>query len=522
MVWAKSRLGMRWGATNERAHVMATISRRSLLAATVATAAVGAIPFPIWFERQAKAQDAVTRYNLQTPAGTDMAAQYAAAVKILMTMPESDPRSWTFWWYTHWVKGSTTKEAELARIFPDPADPRRALALESWNTCQPHGTGMDRMMFLPWHRMFVYFYERLIRSALNNPAFTLPYWNYSPDSAFPYQRPIPPEFRKRTDPLYGALYRSAHRSGINSGNPIDLGQESAGRLNLALSLSQKTYLPQGTIPGFCNRLNSHVHGNVHTLVGNSLGMASVKYAGNDPLFWVHHSNIDRIWESWNKAGFANPTSDTWLNKSFVFADELGQRVVATVRDFVDPAVLGYGYDALESVPPPPPPPVAVASVQLATSSESSIKPRTAAVARKLALGARPSRALLQPVDARQGSFSDRVRNLPAGHRLYLVLEDLFAETPPEVVYDVYLNLAPGASAKDAMRHHVGDLNFFEAVGHESHGPGGAFFSYDITDLALGLLANKRIGFNAIVTIVPAGRPAVSARPTIGKISIVEQ
>jgi tyrosinase len=518
MVRPKSCLGMRC-SIGERGHVMATISRRSLLGATVATAAVGAIPFPIWFDRQAKAQAAVTRYNLQTPAGAEMAAQYAAAVKILMTTPESDPRSWTFWWYTHWVKGSTTKEAEVARIFPDPADPRGALALESWNTCQPHGTGMNRMMFLPWHRMFVYFYERLIRSALNNPTFSLPYWNYSPDSAFPYQRPIPPEFRKRTDPLYGSLYRSAHRSGINSGNPIDLGQESAGRLNLRLSLSQKTYLPQGTIPGFCNQLNSHVHGNVHVLVGNSLGMGSVKYAGNDPLFWMHHSNIDRIWESWNKAGNTNPTSTTWLNKSFVFADELGQRVVARVGDFVDPAALGYGYDGLESIPPPP---VATAVLQQVASSESSIQASPVAVARGLVLGARPSRALLQPLDARQGSFADRVRNLPTGRRLYLVLENLFAETPPDVIYDVYLNLPPGASAKDSQRHRVGDLNFFEAVGHESHGAGGAFFSYDITDLALGLLANKRIGFNALVTIVPVGRPAVSARPTIGKISIVEQ
>ena len=292
-----------------------------------------------------------------------------------------------------------------------------------------------------------------------------------------------------------------------------------------MSLSQTAFVQQGAVPGFSNQLNSHVHGNVHTLVGNSLGLGKVQYAGNDPLFWMHHSNIDRIWESWNKAGFANPTTNTWLNKSFVFADELGLRVVARVRDFVDIAVLGYGYDGLESVPPPPPPPpppVATATAQKATSIETSINPQTVAVAHKLALGARASRTLLQPVDARQGSISDRVRNLPAGRRLYLMLEDLFAETPPEVIYDVYLNLAPGASAKDAKRHRVGDFNFFEAVGHESHGPGGAFFSYDITDVALALLADKRLGFNAIVTIVPAGRPAVSARPTIGKISIVEQ
>jgi tyrosinase len=503
---------------------MRKFSRRSFIFG--AGAGLGAIPFGIWLEKHADAQAAGVRYNIQTPIGDQMAARYATAVRTLMSLPEQDPRSWTFLWYTHWVRGDTTKEAEIARIYPDTADPRNALALETWSTCQPHAAGSNKQLFLPWHRMFVYFYERLLRSVLADPEFSLPYWNYSPDSVGPYQTSIPPQFRARLDPLFSSLYRSSRISAVNKGRAIDYGKESQQRLHLAPSMSQTTYGPVGAIPGFNNQLNSHVHGNVHTLIGNSLGMASMKWSGNDPIFWMHHSNIDRIWESWNQAGFTNPTTNSWLNKTFVFVDELGQRVVARVRDFTSPALLGYSYDSLEPVPPPPPPTetMAVASASsLKVQAASSDTPVTVAAAQKVVLGQRASRVTLVTSNGRQGTFDQRVRYLRPGRRLYLVLDDLYTKLPVEVVYDVYLNLPSGAGTKQAMAHWVGDLNFFDALDHHhDHNAGPSFVSYDITDKAQALLVKRRLGPNAVVTIVPAGTPAAGVRPEIGQVSIVEQ
>jgi tyrosinase len=504
---------------------MHAISRRSFIAA--AATGLGTIPFLTWLDKHADAQAARVRYNIQTPIGDQMAARYATAVKALMALPAQDPRSWTFLWYTHWVRGDTTKEAEIARIYPDSADPRGALALETWSTCQPHATGSSKLMFLPWHRMFVYFYERLLRSVLADSDFTLPYWNYSPDSLGPYQTSIPPQFRARLDPLFSSLYRSSRISAVNSGRAIDYGKEVYQRLHLAPSMSQTTYAPVGAILGFNNQLNSHVHGNVHTLVGNSLGMANVKWAGNDPIFWMHHSNIDRIWESWNKAGFSNPATTSWLNRTFVFVDELGQRVAAQVRDFTNPALLGYSYDSLETPPPPPPPPPAGTTVASNGSPKvqpaSSDTPVAVAVARKVLLGQRATRVLLVTSNGRQGSFDQRVRYLRPGRRLYLVLEDLYARMATDVVYDLYLNLPSGAGAKQAVAHWVGDLNFFDAVDHKhDHNAEPSFVSYDITDTAQALLVKRRLGPNAVVTIVPAGTPAANARPEIGRVSIVEQ
>ncbi|KAI9698509.1 MAG: hypothetical protein M1836_004090 [Candelina mexicana] len=41
-----------------------------------------------------------------------------------------------------------------------------------------------------------------------------------------------------------------------------------------------------------------VHGTIHVLVGNGGHMADVPYAGFDPIFWLHHANVDRLFAIW--------------------------------------------------------------------------------------------------------------------------------------------------------------------------------------------------------------------------------
>jgi hypothetical protein len=53
-------------------------------------------------------------------------------------------------------------------------------------------------------------------------------------------------------------------------------------------------------------LDQNIHGTVHVFVGNGQGMGSVPWAAGDPIFWMHHSNIDRLWVSWNQT-HTNPT-----------------------------------------------------------------------------------------------------------------------------------------------------------------------------------------------------------------------
>src|SRR5215203_5446116 len=229
---------------------MPHLTRRSFLAGAAA------IPFSVWLERYAGAQPAQprVRFDATSTQGQAMLRIYAQAVNKMQTATaEGDPRSWVFQWYTHAVKSSTSKTAEIARIYPT-ASPQRSLALETWNTCQPHG-GQDSNFFLPWHRMFVFFFESIIRNVSGNATFTLPYWNYStPDTTI--HGVMPTQFRLPTDVTFKPLFVSKRNTGVNSGQAIDKGQPSQ-ILGLS-SLAECTYEPRSPRQGFCMNIDRNL------------------------------------------------------------------------------------------------------------------------------------------------------------------------------------------------------------------------------------------------------------------------
>jgi hypothetical protein len=297
------------------------------------------------------------RYDIRSSEGQAMLAIYARGVAAMMALPEGDPRSWTFWWYTHFIRDDRSKASELNRIYGAGSSAQKTLANKVWNTCQSHN-GQDENFFLPWHRMFVLAFENVVRQVTGEPTFTLPYWSYTDGG----NAALPSQFRRPGDPTWGALYRPNRAGGVNAGAQI----QPAGVLNLDV-LGSPTYAPDGADQGFCANIDGNLHGLVHVGVGDSVtGMGVVPWAANDPIFWVHHCNIDRIWASWNAAGGVNPTEPGFTAKPFSFASPSGGQV-----DYIVGAVLttagagGSAYDRLEGVtqtaafaltaaPPPPP------------------------------------------------------------------------------------------------------------------------------------------------------------------------
>lgn len=492
---------------------MSGISRRSFLWGA------STIPFALWFEKYASARATFTRYNVTSAQGQTKLTQYKKAVGMMMAAAESSPTGWLFQWYTHNVRGDRTKAAEIARIYPSPS-PQRNLAQDTWNTCQAHHAGDVEDYFLPWHRMYIYFFERIVRKVANDPTFTLPYWNYT-NAAVPSGPRLPTGFTSPAS-ASNSLFRPNRNALANGGQPID--QNSPGSLNLN-ALSQCSYSQQGAVQGFNLALDSGLHGTVHVLVGNGQGMGSIPWAANDPIFWMHHCNIDRLWASWNLAGRKNPTTSTWLNKQFVFADENGNRVVATIKDFNAIAPLNYTYDSFARVPACPPLRLSLAAAAQQKHANLPSGP--------VRLGTTPVTVNLEPTPSVGAGASDirpRVRSLKSGHRLYLVLRNLQTDLQPGVLYNVYLELPASASARVSKARQVGSIHFFDSgadhVGHDSDAAAGGapdkFFSFDITDLAKSLTAKGQLSAKPQVTIVPAGQPESSAQPVVGDISIVEQ
>ena len=93
---------------------------------------------------------------------------------------------------------------------------------------------------------------------------------------------------------------------------------------------------------FQQTLDRGVHGFIHCAVGNlclAPYMGVIPFSANDPIFWVHHANIDRLWECWTTRNGrdANPTNDRdWMKKKFNFVNEKGDLVTMKVSELFDP------------------------------------------------------------------------------------------------------------------------------------------------------------------------------------------
>ncbi len=493
---------------------MTVFSRRSFIAG------VAAVPFVAWFEKRTLAEGPAVRYDIRSPDGQRMLRIYAEAVASMGRIPIPQPTSWAFHWYTHWVRGDSDKPTEIARNFPQPG-PARQLAQDMWSTCQAHDNDDEHeQYFLPWHRMYVFFLEQIVREVTRERSFTLPYWDYTVTDAA-IHGVLPAQFRQSGDPVFKSLYRpNRNKTGrgyadVNDGDPID--KYVPGALTL-VALGQGAYLPYGALPGFNSLLDNDLHGNIHELVGDGTNMGNVPWAANDPVFWVHHSNIDRLWASWNKNGGVNP-GGSWMDHAFVFADGTGTRVSAKVGDFTDIGVLKYTYDRFEPAPPG-------FSPQKGTMPDTSTL--LAVVRGRVALGAKPVRGRLEPTAvgaAPPTSIAARVAALAPNRRVYLVVRGRRADVAPGVLYQVYLDLPENAASADAAAHLVGTINFFDAVkhpGHDAPASTARFVSFDITDVAKALHAKQQLTDAPTVTVVPLGDPADGANASVEEVTLVEQ
>jgi tyrosinase len=53
-----------------------------------------------------------------------------------------------------------------------------------------------------------------------------------------------------------------------------------------------------TFAAFTSGLEA-IHGAVHVWVGGNMGY--IPTAPSDPIFWMHHANVDRLWWQWQQA-----------------------------------------------------------------------------------------------------------------------------------------------------------------------------------------------------------------------------
>jgi tyrosinase len=464
------------------------------------------------------AQGTKTRYSATSPTGKAMLVKYARAVDLMRNkVAAGDPRHWDFQWYSHWIPGpqewraAEARKAEtIARIYGPGPSANRSLAQAMWNGCQAHGDNpanpsqFQTTYFLPWHRYFVYYFEQIVRGVLQDDSFTLPYWDYLGGSVADLC--IPPEFYEdRSSPLFQAN----RNSWVNRGERID--KQNPGTLNLD-AFNYRYYISADELTGFCPTLDGNPHGLVHDYTGDPNNMGYVPTAAGDPVFWLHHSNIDRLWASWNRMGNANPV---WDNRQFPFADAAGRGVMVTLNGASSTAQLGYGYDAYQQVP-------ASARKVSAAPLFANLAPLAAlapaAVAKGVALStSRPIQVKLAAPPAAANAMN-LMATAPAGGSVWLTLSGIHVMEAFDGAYNVYVGLPEGAEPGGPdSPNYVGTFGSFMFAGHMHHG-GGPSLVFDITARVADLTARGQLPASPTVTFAPKGE--ITAAPTVASVAIV--
>ena len=314
--------------------------------------------------------------NGGTFANTDL-LWYAKGVRAMQTLQLDNLNSWWSFAALHGEYITDTQFPGWGHLPSPPATPVTPVPAKNiqdkyWNQCQHQS-----WYFLPWHRGYLIALEAQIRAAVKTAGgpsdWALPYWNYFAKG----ENNIPPAFTatKLPDGTPNPLYVKARYGPFNNGTiscPIPPVSQSVMSNDLYTGSDRKTKKPGfgGPKTGFSHgggsngNMESNPHNQVHGLVGGNLPdgtyglMSDPGIAALDPIFYLHHCNIDRMWATWNHAGNKNPTDPAWLKgpaaagqREFVMPLPTNSSWVYTPDQMSDLGKLDYTYDTLPALAP---------------------------------------------------------------------------------------------------------------------------------------------------------------------------
>jgi tyrosinase len=448
---------------------------------------------------------------------------YARAVQLLQARDGptfADPTSWRHLAAIHAIRMRPSERPPGTR----------------WDQCE-HGS----WFFLPWHRGYLYHFEKIVRAAVVSAGgpddWALPYWDYS-DPSRPDTRRLPPAFRAATLPSGepNPLRVPQRGPGVNDGGSLttdavateaalgerDFTTTAGGAASGGFGGGVGARAHFGETPG---ALENTPHGDVHMGVGGVREprgwMSGFDTAGRDPIFWLHHANLDRLWEVWRRRGGRNPTLKQWLDERLVFG---GGTVVTdlAVRDVLDtlqpPMAYAYEGVALEPTAVPellPEGPMREGAPKIAGTTEVPVPLTNEATTAEIPVTAAPDAGLEGVAEA-------------AGGRVFLRLEGVRGSHFAAGSFAVYVALPKGARASDFADRRVGQLSMFGVLessqSDESHAGAGLSFSFDITELVRRLEAAGEWRREKVeVTFVPLpdseGRVYAGADVTVRRITV---
>jgi tyrosinase len=489
---------------------------------------------------------------------------YARGVAAMKARALAEPTSWRFYGAIHGIDEPLWRQ--LGYLSPSDPMPSSALRGAFWKQCQ-HGS----WYFLPWHRGYLLAFEANIREAVINlggPAdWALPYWNYFK----PNQSQLPPAFASPDWPDGqgdNPLFVQQRYGPANDGNvfvPVDM-------VNLnAMNDPDFTGSASGGSPGFGGvdtgfehagpvhgGIETQPHDWVHGLVGGGDPqnpqlpglMSDPDTAGLDPIFWLHHANIDRLWEVWrlNPPTHVDPTDPHWIQGPSSIGEHNFSMPMPgdktwnyTPGDMGDLGQLGYTYDDLSPAVAAPEPgqrllrlgasAAAVNATQGAAVPSGNNVELVGANRESLPITGSEARTPVQLDPGMRHKVAASLARAAAAEeaapdRVFLNLENVRGLVD-STAFRVYVGLPEQATSADHPERLAGSIALFgvrkASLAEGEHAGQGLTFVLDITNIVDTLHLNNAFDVDTLdVRIVPVKPVPENAQVSIGRVSIFRQ
>jgi len=430
------------------------------------------------------------RYNVNSPKGLLALAAMDKALKIMRNIDCSDPTSWYYQGAIHWVPDSIPTTNPLC-----PSYTHKAQLKPSWDNCTHFlANGGAEINFLIWHRLYIYHFENIVRKLSGDKSFALPYWAYTNTTDTVANRTLNLLLRTKGS----GLYTASRYDSLNRGFPL------SGAIIPALDL---TVLNQNTdLVTYSNQINAAPHGAMHNYIGagndetymiyNEIYqkvydgglMANVPSAGFDPVFWLHHSNIDRIWQQWtNSANGQRITLEDLKAHPFPynFFDENGKPVSYTPEEIIKIIYnLNYRFDDT---------PMGTTPTEDAQKTKPSVMLsaaiQTDTIVKKDVSKTITGKSLIftVPNQHKQNIALMTTKNSAGKHKTVIVKLTVTVAKEPRGIYQVYINLPKGTAPNPKGNYFAGFMTFFGASHHAAMNMPGMesepemTFYFDLTD-----------------------------------------
>jgi tyrosinase len=211
-------------------------------------------------------------------------------------------------------------------------------------------------VFLPWHRFMLVLLELHLQRVLDDDTVGVPYWDWAADGDLPpaqqasaavwapdgmggqgspvasgpfaFDPADPSSWRVRLDTDVQGRLRSVERGLRRAFGQSIASLPTTAQVSAALGLGVYDTPPWTTASaGFRNQLEGWrpaatapgLHNRVHVWVGGDMLPSS---SPNDPIFYLNHCNVDRVWAAWQARFPAAP----YLPDSTAPADLTGHRI----------------------------------------------------------------------------------------------------------------------------------------------------------------------------------------------------